>query len=280
MAIATKSVKSISNPSFKKEEMVRTLDVRTNLYANKKFISGEAIKRGNASPVTTHAGRIAVGEHGAFWAGQLNAFSVWIDEDQDWSCVMYDENSPASGLVGVVTQMLLDLEILGTEPSEKDIADLKQQVYFMDARVELPWNQEDVLDLREMIVDSGTHHLIGSIELNVGVKGGGDDTEIVLRGSFVGDQQINAGKLSIVESNNRVVIGRSYSSYARSVGVEPETLTSAFKAGLKSQRQKCSERRAKYQARKTQTTAAGLEDLATETQNHQTNDHGGLPPVC
>lgn len=274
MAIA-KAITSAVNPKLSEKESSRTLDVRTNLYPNKKFTVGESIKKGNASPVTTHSGRISVGVNGTFWSGQLNAFSVYIDEDQDWSSVMYDENSPASGLVGIVAQMLIDLGVLGEEPTEEEIANLKQDAFFMDASFELPWGEEDVLDLRDKLTDEGTHHLLGTLELSVGIKGSGDDVQVVVRGSFLGDQQIKAGKVTIVESNNKVVIGRAYSAYARSEGTDPESLKSAFRAGLKSQRQKTLERRTNCKTRRT--TAMGLEGLSAIPD---VVCHEGLPPVC
>lgn len=260
------------------KENAQTLSLRTNLYKNKreKFDPSKALAKGNATPVTTQTGRISFGEHGVIWAGKLNGWSVLIDRKTDeWSTVMYDHNSPVCGLVGVILAALQSLEVIEEDATSEEINEVVETLLGTEVVFELPGlNEENLMELYEAVSEN-SYYVEGEIELSIGVKA---DGSLSIKGTWIGDFQIEKGKKQLVESN-RVAIGRAFSQFAATQEQNADETKSRFKSALKSTRQKTLDRREAYAAKSkaaqstqvSSTTTAGMESSIEESS---------LPPVC
>lgn len=243
----------------------QTLQVRTNIFCNEKFNLAKGLVKGNASPLTTQAGRISAGQNGVIWAGKLNGWSVFIDEDREWSSVMADSSSSVCGLVGIVVAALQSIEVIDEDASEEEIQEVVQTLLDTDVIFEIPTlKDEDLLDLYDARQDNQLY-IQSNVELSIGLaKNGG----LSIKGVFVGDVTANPGKLSLVESN-RLQIGAAFSSFARSQERDLSAQRNGFKAALKAQRQQNLDRKANFAKKSmpaaTETTSAGVEIPALDS---------------
>lgn len=235
-----------------------TLKIRTNLYTNKKYNPAKGLVKGNASPLTTHAGRISVGENGVFWLGNLNAWSVFIDEDREWSSVMSQETSNPCGVVGIILNVLGAMEAIDLNNPE-EVAETVSTLFNTTLVVELPGtNSESVTDVYDLVSEL-PHYIEGSVELSIGIKA---DGSLSIKG-IMNAPEIHKGKLSLVESD-RLQIGSAFSSFARSKAPDFSQQRSALKSALKSQRQQNNERKEKFSKKTavpvaTESNSAGVE---------------------
>lgn len=237
----------------------QTLRLRTNLYKNRKYDHSKELVKGNASPLSIHAGLISVGEFGIFSSSQLNGWSVWIPETKEWSTVMGSSDSPICGLVGIVMAALQSMEVI----EENEVSEWKDTLFNSKIIVEFPTTtSENIEDLYESLQDS-PHYLEGDVDLSIGIA---KDGSLSIK-AVMNQPEAHKGKLSLVESN-RQGIGRAFAQFAATQEPDPVEVQSKFKSALKSQRQKNLDRRERYAAKSkaveaTQTTQAGIESETT-----------------
>lgn len=235
---------------------LQTIRLRTNLYVNKKYDQTKANVKGNASPLTIHAGRISVGQYGIFSSSQLNGWSVWMPDQKQWSSVMADNNSPTCGLVGIVMAALQSMEVV----DETEIPEWKDTLFNTQVVVEFPSTTEENLTEIYDLLEESPHYLEGDVDLSIGIA---KDGSLSIK-AVMNQPEVHKGKLSFVESN-RLGINRAFAQFAATEEVDLEETKGRFKSALKTQRQKNLERRERYSAKAktaTQTTSAGVDETS------------------